>query len=76
MCAAIGLYKTARVHEGAPKPAAERNAFMDNKRRAALERICGVDSSKFASAAKECADLLTTQKRFPVVTDNHGCRFQ
>ncbi len=69
MCAAIGLYKAARVHEGAPKPTAERNAFMDDKRRAALERICGIASSKFASAAKECADLQATQKRFPIVAD-------
>ena len=68
-CFAIGSYKTKMAMAGAPKGRSERGAFMDNKRRAVLEKICGIDSSKFAAAAKECSDLIATKKNFRVAAD-------
>ena len=68
-CAAIGGYKTKKAMAGAPKDRSERGPYMDNKRRAMLEKICGIDASKFAAAAKECSDLIATKKDFRVAAD-------
>lgn len=68
-CFVIGAYKNKRVQDGAPKSPSKRHAYMDKKRRVALERICGVDASRFASAAKECSDLIAMRKIFRFVSD-------
>ncbi len=68
-CFAIGAYKERSVRVGQPQGRRERLAFLDRRRRASLERICGVDASKFGAVAKECADLIKMRKDFRVASD-------
>lgn len=68
-CALIGRFKTLKSLAGAPAERGKRGPYLDARKTAKLEEICGVDSSKFAALAKECCDLMAVKKQFRVVSD-------
>jgi hypothetical protein len=69
VCAPIAAHKTRKLLADGPSKRGSRGLYLDARKREALERVCGVDSSKFAGLAKECCDLLAAKRQFRSVAD-------
>ncbi len=71
LCASglIGAYKVRRVLAGGKVKRGKGKEYVDSRKTRSLERICGVDSTKFAGLAKECVDLIAAKKQFRSISD-------
>jgi hypothetical protein len=69
MSLSIDSYKKHAVLAAAEALHGKSFCTVDDCRREALERICGVPSDKFVAVAKECADLIALQKTHGLSAD-------